>query len=452
MPRAGVGAILLAIGGALSTPAAQAVVSRPGAALDRAMAAAEKSLKAGELESAGSQYRTALLEGWLLMGSLQAVEGRLAEAAAAFRHASAIAPDTRALDALAWVQLRTEAAKQPAVAPGDVAALGGLSPGERAALAGRATTALTQAYLNLGVMHAQKQRFARAAEMFEQAAEVDPVFPRVQYSLGVARFNAQQFTRATGPLALALAADPGDAGLKRMLALAWLNTEAYENAAELLRDDPGREDDPSLQYAYGLALVRSDRAAEAEPIFARLLARHGDTAELNVLLGQAHAQQGDYEAAIRSLNRALELKPGVAEASSTLGLLYLKQGQLPEAEAALRAELASHPSDAKAGHDLAAVLDLEGRPEEALALLRRVLEARPDFAKARYLLGKVLLSQGAAAEATEQLEAAARLAPEDASVRYQLGQAYQKLGRTEAAREQFEAFQRLKDQRRRGPS
>jgi tetratricopeptide (TPR) repeat protein len=330
--------------------------------------------------------------------------------------------------------------------------LDGLAPPDLFALAKRVTAALAQACLNLGVMQAQKERYPRAVEMFEMAAEVDPVFPKVQYSLGVARFNAQQFDKATGPLSLALAEAAGDVGLRRMLAIAWLNAEAYEKAAELLRDDPGRDEDASLQYAYALALVRSNRASEAEPIFGRLLARHGDTAELNVMLGQAHAQQGDYDGAVRSLKRALELKPDVAEANAALGVIYLKQGQLPEAEQALRAEVTARPADVKSAHNLATVLDLQGRPEEALALLRTVLKAKPDFADARYLFGKVLLSQGAAEEAAQHLEAAARLAPEDANVHYQLGQAYQKLGRVDAAREQFEVFQKLKDKRRGGTS
>jgi tetratricopeptide (TPR) repeat protein len=330
--------------------------------------------------------------------------------------------------------------------------LADLPAAERGGLRQRATTAIARVYLNLGVMQAQKERFARAAELFAEAARLDPAFPKVQYSLGVARFNAQQFEAATAPLALAATEDPADVALRRMLAMAWLNAGAFDRAAELLRDDPGRDDDPSLQYAYALSLVRGNRAAEAEPIFARLVARHGNTAELNVLLGQAHAQQGDYDSAIGSLQRALELKPDVAEANATLGVIYLKQGRLSEAEQALRAELKTRPADLAAGYNLATVLDREGRSDDALAILRGVLKAKPDYADARYLVGKVLLGQGSATEAAEHLEAAARLAPEDANVHYQLGQAYQKLGRTDAAREQFELFQKLKDKRRGGAS
>jgi tetratricopeptide (TPR) repeat protein len=326
--------------------------------------------------------------------------------------------------------------------------LSGLAASDRLALAQRVTTELARAYLNLGVMQARGDRFSRAAEHFERAAEIAPDFPKVQYSLGVAHFNAREFAKATGPLGRALAESPQDAGLKRMLAMSWLNTEAYDRAAALLRDDPQRFADPSLEYAYGVALVRSGQGAEAQAIFSRLLARHGDSPELGVVLGQAYAQQGDYEAAVQSLQGALRRKPDVADANATLGVIYLKQGKLAEAEEALRAELRTNPGDLKSQQHLATVLDLEGRSDDALPLLRSVLKAKPDFADARYLLGKILLAQGAAPEAVEHLEAAARLAPEDANIRYQLGQAYEKLGRTGEAQQQFEIFRRIKDKRR----
>ena len=447
MPLARLAIAALLFGSALEPRGAADTPLDPAVALDRAMSDAEGSLRDGELESAESHYRAALLEGWLLMGSLEAADGRRAEALQALQRASTVGAESpRAQRSQALLLASSD--KAPWTAP----ELEAVPRADRPALRRRVMTALASAYLNLGVMEAQGQRFTRAAELLETAAEVDPAFPKVQYSLGVALFNALQFDKATGPLARALADQPQDIALKRMLAIAWLNTEAFDKAAELLRDDPGREGDASLQYAYGLALVRGNRLSEAEPIFARLLARHGDSAELNVLLGQAHAQRGDYDAAIQSLKRALELKPDVAEASAALGVIYLKQGRLPEAEAALRAELKGHPSDVKTAHNLATVLDRQGRPEEALALLREVLKAKPDFADARYLFGKVLLAQGAAEEAAQHLDAAARLAPEDANIHYQLGQAYQKLGRSDAAREQFEVFQKLKDKRRGGAS
>jgi tetratricopeptide (TPR) repeat protein len=413
-------------------------------ALERALALADRP--GGD----DSQLRNIHYQLGLVLRQLGDEEAARAHFAAAERYSSALAEGAReSLDRY----LRDSPEKAGAgMQVLDTSALQALPDADRAALRARARAVVARASFNLGVLQTQAGRFNESAVEFEKAAEADPGFPQVQYSLGVSWFNAQQPRKAKGPLERALAATPDDQNLRRMLALASLDSDEPARAAELLAVDPGRDGDASLQYAYALALVRSGRALEAEPVFRRLIDQHGDSAELHVLVGQARAQQGDYPGAIESLDRALSLKPEVAEANAALGLIYLQQGKLPEAERALRKELSAHPGDSRAQHTLAAVLELQGQLDEALALLRQVLRAQPDSGSARYLFGKILLAQGATAEAAEQLEAAARVAPDDANIHYQLGRAYQALGRSAAAQEQFQAFQKLKDARRSPPS
>ena len=332
----------------------------------------------------------------------------------------------------------------------DAGPLSKVSAQARAALQSETATALARVYLNLGIMQAQANRFARAVESLQAGAALAPDLPQLQYSLGVAAFSARHYAVAAEALERAVAADAANADARRMLALASLNSEHFARAAELLRDDPEARRDPSLQYAYGVALVHSGHATEAEQLFSTLLASHADNPELNVLLGEAHAEQGDYDGAVASLRRALTLKPGVPDANRTLGFIYMKQGKLAEAAASLQAELATHPDDLRARYTLATVFDLDNKQPQALEELARVLQARPNDPDARYLTGKILLARGSAAEAAEHLEIAARLAVADANVQYQLGQAYQKLGRTADAQKAFERFQQLKDQRRGG--
>jgi tetratricopeptide (TPR) repeat protein len=414
-------------------------------ALERALALVEPT---GRRDS---QLRNIHYQLGLALRQLGEAEPSAAHFAEAERLTAALADDAReSLDR--YLQDAPEKAGTPGMQVLDTSALQALSDADRAALRARARAVVARASFNLGVLQTQAGRFNEAAVEFEKAAELDPGFPQLQYSLGVSWFNAQQPRKAKGPLERALAATPDDQNLRRMLALASLDSDEPARAAELLAVDPGRDGDASLQYAYALALVRSGRALEAEPVFRRLIDQHGDTAELHVLVGQARAQQGDYPGAVESLERALSLKPEVAEANGALGLIYLQQGKLPEAERALRKELAAHPGDSRAQHTLAAVLELQGKLDEALALLRQVLRAQPDSGSARYLFGKILLAQGATAEAAEQLEAAARVAPDDANIHYQLGRAYEALGRSAAAQEQFQAFQKLKDARRSPPS
>lgn len=341
-----------------------------------------------------------------------------------------------------------EQEEKPARPTLDVDWLEEVSHEQRAAIGEKVTGDLARAYLNLGILHLQAERPGRAAELIAQAADVDPEFPGVQYTLGVAHFNAERFDLATEPLSLAFEHDPANAALKRMVALAHFNTDSYARAVELLRDDDERGANPSLEYAYGLALVRSDHAREAQTVFDRLLSRNAEWPELHVAMGQAHAKQGDYDAAVASLERALELQASVPEARATLGELHLRQGKLDTAEQHLRGELEARPDDHTSRYHLATVLELNRRPGEAREQLEVLLDARPDFADARYLLGKILLADGAAEDALTHLEAAAGLAPEDPNIFNQLGQAYQRLGQTEQAKRQFELFRELKQKER----
>jgi tetratricopeptide (TPR) repeat protein len=380
--------------------------------------------------------------------------GRASEAAAEFDLAQRASADRVDTERERLQRYMADASDPPTASlsalPLTAAILEGTTAEQRAAVARQTSATLARTSLNLGVLQAQARRFTRAAASFEQAAALDPSIPRVQYSLGVAYFNAGAHAKAAAALERAIAAEPQDREARRMLALASFNAGAFARAAELLADDPQRASDPSLDYTYGTALVRSERGEEAERVFSNLLARHGDAPELNVVLGQAHAQQGDFDAAIKALRHALELKADVAEANGTLGVIYLKQGKLPEATQALRAELATHANDQASRYTLATVLDLDGQQDAAVAELRTLLRANADHANARYLMGKIVLARGDAETALSHLDVAVRLAPQDANIHYQLGLAYQKLGKTDLARRAFEEFQRLKDKGRKG--
>jgi tetratricopeptide (TPR) repeat protein len=409
--------------------------------------------KALELARVGGANAPALRAIELQLGQALRELGRQEEAAAHFAEAQRLSAEGATAEREQMARYLDEARDSEAAGTRvvplvEASPLSELPARERDELRDRVKSVLVRSYLNLGIMQAQQQRFDAAAELLEKAAELDADFPQVQSALGIAYFNARRYEKATAPLSRALEKNPEDSSLRRTLAMAWLNSQSYVKAAALLENDPQRKSDASLQFAYGLALVRSERAAEAQAVFAELLARHGDSPELSVLLGQAHAQQGDIDNASAALYRALKLKPDVADAYATLGVIYLKQGRLPDAESALQNAIAQSPDDHKSRHNLALVLDQQGRSQDALLQLRTLLERQPDVADARYLLGKILLAQGDTPEALEQLRAAARLAPEDANIHYQLAQAYQKSGHRDLAQQHFDTFRKLKDQKR----
>ena len=104
-PRLTLGCWCLVIAAA---QAASAQPPTPLAELDTSIAAAEDSLRSGEHQIAESRYRTALQQGWMILGRIHASDGRWADARRAFERASTATVDDRsALQSLAIVQLQT---------------------------------------------------------------------------------------------------------------------------------------------------------------------------------------------------------------------------------------------------------------------------------------------------------------------------------------------------------
>ena len=175
--------------------------------------------------------------------------------------------------------------------------------------------------------------------------------------------------------------------------------------------------------------MKSDRAEEAERMFDGLLAGHGGSAQLNVLLGQAHAQQGDFDAARAVAGARAPARRDVAEAQldawarSTCGRAGWRRRSESCARSCAHTRTTGPRSRtwrscwtgcrARRGGSAAAE-----RPEGAAGKRGRALPAGQGPARA-----------GGGGGGGENLEAAARLAPEDANIPYQLGQAYQELGR-----------------------
>lgn len=106
-----------------------------------------------------------------------------------------------------------------------------------------------------------------------------------------------------------------------------------------------RPNDPRSRVAYGSALIRSGRVAEAEAQLSAGVALDPDNAVARVRLGSVLASQGKGDAAVEHLERALQLSPNDVDAHRFLGEIYAGRQEHAAAIAHYERVHAAYPED-----------------------------------------------------------------------------------------------------------
>ena len=138
--------------------------------------------------------------------------------------------------------------------------------------------------------------------------------------------------------------------------------------------------------------------------FEAILEKDADHPWLHYHLSMLHSNRGDVQAAIRELEKELELHPSHSQARLELGEWLVKTGRHEGGLTHLSQvqQDAVHPVDlnyaiAKAHRGL-------GDPEQALAAARKCLEMDPGFSDAHYLLGQLYRETGELKLSRESME------------------------------------------------
>lgn len=165
-------------------------------------------------------------------------------------------------------------------------------------------------------------------------------------------------------------------------------------------------------------------------------------------LGLAYGQAGQFDSAVASLQRALEVLPtrSVARAGAYNNLANVRrsQGRYREAVTHLSEALRVNPYDANAHNNLGDALQHLGRREDAMDHFRTAIRLQPDHPLAHYNLSLLLTELGDVDEALRELQTARRLLPDRPEIPFKLGVLLSKHGRYSEACANFTEALRLK--------
>jgi tetratricopeptide (TPR) repeat protein len=294
---------------------------------------------------------------------------------------------------------------------------------------------------NLGAVLVQQERFPEAIAQYKQALALAPGLTPLRLNLGLAYLKSGSREAALTEFTAALRADPANRQVRQLRALTLLELERFEEAApEYARLMPG---DVSVRLGLATAYTRLGREPEAQEALGPLLDRR-DSAEVEMLRGQAMFAENRFDEARAAFELAARLNPRLETVHFHLGATYWKQQQIPEAIAEWRRELAAQPESFQPNYTLGAALALFGSPE-AEPLLRKAVGVKPRSAQALYQLAKLVWQRSKSEEAVSLLERSVASQPKYREARYLLASVYQALGRKSDAAREFSAVRAISE-------
>ena len=227
----------------------------------------------------------------------------------------------------------------------------------------------------------------------------------------------------------------------------FLNHDYLNAAIALKKSDAITPLPAALQFSLAMAYVRISHPDWARPVLESLSAGDSKNALYPYWLGRLDYDAQHYPEAIRRLEQAITLDPGMARAYDSLGLCLFNQNETGPAMKNFQAAIdldraATHPSPWPY-INRAATLEFLGRLPEAEADLRQALRLDPKLAAAHYQLGNVLEHQNQLEAAVPEMQEAIRLDDNYAQPHVALAQIYNHLGRRDAASEEVKIYLRL---------
>ncbi len=190
------------------------------------------------------------------------------------------------------------------------------------------------AYLALAEIYQQSEQPAEAAKLLTQAADALPGSGAIAVSLGRSLIDAGDYQRAEAVLAAVTQKNPADVEARRWLAQAQSSAGKYKEATATLEQvakwQPAY---PMIDIMMAQSLLKWESPDYERAL--RYLDRAGQAAptdpDVPYLRGKIYFSLGRYAEAIKPLQRAIELGPGVATPYYQLGQALQRLGRDAEA-------------------------------------------------------------------------------------------------------------------------
>jgi tetratricopeptide (TPR) repeat protein len=349
-------------------------------------------------------------------------------------------------------------------------------------------SAAIQALYEQGERALAGQRYADAAQAYEQLAQLQPAVAEVHARLGLIYFQQGRFADAIAPLRRAIQLKPALPNLGSLLAMCLSEIGRDKEALPALEKGFHQTTDPALRRMLGLHLQRTytalERDGDAVAVALELSRLYPDDPEvlyhsgrlfgnyaylqmirlsriapdsiwMHQAAGEANESQGLFDAAIKEYRQVLAMAPNRPGIHFRIGRVQLSRSLQAGVDDSARAEalkefeeeLRIDPSNANAAYEMGEMQRKSGQLDAAIASFKKAVDAYPEFEEALVGLGRALVAAGDPGSALPHLQKAVSLNPRDDVAFYQIAQAQGALGNEAAQRQALDEFQKLRSEK-----
>ncbi len=180
----------------------------------------------------------------------------------------------------------------------------------------------------------------------------------------------------------------------------------------LAADQEQQKPDPKDFMQSGSKFVQDKKYKEAAREFQTAVNLDPNNAEAHLLLGLTLTNLGDFDKAIQSCLKSVELKPSYS-GYYNLGVIYSNQGTYDKASEAYQKAIEQNPKSYQAWHQLGKVYATDLKFDKAIEAYQKAAQLNPKFPDAFQGLGSAYYWSGDLTMALQQVDELSKLKFED---------------------------------------
>jgi tetratricopeptide (TPR) repeat protein len=305
-----------------------------------------------------------------------------------------------------------------------------------------------EAYAHLGLLDARLEHYEDAVVRYRKALVLSPEMPGLRLNLGLALFKAGKMEGAAATLLPLLKDQPPDSQealrVTTLIGLAHYGAGDYAAAVPFLKKAVAA-DSQNLPFRLTLAqsCLWSKQYQCVLDVYREIVNLNENSAEADMLAGQALDEMKDRPAAIEQFRAAVKADPKMPDVHFGLGYLLWAQLKFDDAAKELEAELTNNPNHAQALTYLADCHIQLNDSVPALPLLEKAVRLDSRIELAHVDLGVLYANAGKSDDALRELKTAERLDPIDQNVHWRLGRFYKSIGKKTEAEVEFQKTRSL---------